>query len=80
MVWGIMPVESDVSWESHLMGAAVGLIYAFVFRKQIPPEKKYEWEEEEENIDDMTDEEINELIESKIKAKYIFKKARKAKE
>ena len=35
MVYGIFPgaVDFDVSWESHLMGALVGIILAFLFRK-----------------------------------------------
>ena len=35
MVYGVIPnaVEYDVSWEAHLMGALVGLILAFYFRK-----------------------------------------------
>ena len=35
MIYGIFPeaVESNVSWESHLMGGIVGFILAFLFRK-----------------------------------------------
>lgn len=35
MVYGIIPnaVEFNVSWESHLMGAIVGVLLAFLFRK-----------------------------------------------
>lgn len=35
MVYGIFPgaVSFNVSWESHLMGAIVGIILAFLFRK-----------------------------------------------
>ena len=35
MVYGIVPeaVEVNVSWEAHLMGAIVGLLLAFYFRK-----------------------------------------------
>lgn len=73
MVWGILPVETNISWESHLMGAIIGLLFAFIYRKQIPPEKKFDWEEEEDNIDDMTDEEIDELIDQKLNVKYWYK-------
>jgi membrane associated rhomboid family serine protease len=46
LIWGVLPVERGVSWESHLSGAIVGVIAAFIFRKVDPP-KRYEWEDEE---------------------------------
>lgn len=46
LIWGVLPVEQGVSWESHLFGAIVGVIAAFLFRKVDPP-KKYDWENEE---------------------------------
>ncbi len=46
LIWGVLPVEQGVSWESHLFGAVVGIIAAFIFRKVDPP-KKYDWENEE---------------------------------
>lgn len=45
LIWGVLPVEKGVSWESHLFGAFVGIIPAFIFRKIDPP-KKYDWEDE----------------------------------
>ena len=45
LIWGVLPVEKGVSWESHLFGAIVGLVSAFVFRKIDPP-RRYEWEDE----------------------------------
>lgn len=32
MVWGILPIQPGVSWESHLFGAITGLTLAFIFR------------------------------------------------
>ena len=49
LIWGVLPVEKGVSWESHLFGAIVGLISAFIFKKVDPP-KKYEWEDEVSEI------------------------------
>jgi len=49
LIWGVLPVEKGVSWESHLFGAIVGVITAFIFRKIDPP-KRYEWEDEESDI------------------------------
>ena len=46
MVWGVFPMKPDISFESHLFGALVGVALAFVFRNYDPPEK-YEWEEED---------------------------------
>ena len=34
MVWGILPLEKGVSWESHLLGGIVGLGLSFLFRNQ----------------------------------------------
>ena len=49
LIWGVLPFEKGVSWESHLFGAIVGVITAFIFRKIDPP-KRYEWEDEESDI------------------------------
>ncbi len=47
IVWGILPMDPGVSWESHLYGAIVGIVLAFYFRKQGgPPRKSYPWETE----------------------------------
>jgi membrane associated rhomboid family serine protease len=46
LIWGVLPVEKGVSWESHLFGAFVGIIPAFIFRKIDPP-KRYDWEDED---------------------------------
>lgn len=46
LIWGVLPLERGVSWESHLFGAIVGVFPAFIFRKVDPP-KKYDWEDEE---------------------------------
>ena len=49
MIWGILPYDYKISWESHLMGAVTGIVLAVIYRKQGPERKKYSWEEEEEN-------------------------------
>lgn len=53
-VWGVLPVQDGVSWESHLFGAIVGTITAFYYRNSGPGRKKYEWEDYEDH-DDPTD-------------------------
>lgn len=45
LVWGVLPIDSQVSWESHLAGAVIGFICAFIFKKS-DPYKKYDWEDE----------------------------------
>lgn len=52
LVWGVMPEElfshltepSRISWQSHLSGAIVGIILAYIFRKNGEKKNKYIWE------------------------------------
>lgn len=53
MVWGILPLDSKVSWEGHLSGFLIGIVLAIYFRKRGP--KNYD----DVPIDD--DDYINEL-------------------
>ncbi len=64
MVWGVLPTDPKISFESHLFGAIVGIVCAFLFRKSDPP-PKYEWEEEsdEDDYDDGKDPEEIEIDE-----------------
>jgi membrane associated rhomboid family serine protease len=48
LIWGILPYDYQVSWESHLMGGLTGIFLAAYYRKQGPERKKYSWEEDEE--------------------------------
>ncbi len=50
IVWGVLPGQKGISWESHLFGGIAGIITAFIFRKIDPP-KKYDWEDEEDDFD-----------------------------
>ncbi len=34
MVYGISPFNSQISWESHLLGATVGIVTAYLLRKK----------------------------------------------
>jgi membrane associated rhomboid family serine protease len=56
MVWGIFPnIYRNVSWESHMLGFASGIILAIVYRKEGPQEPVYEWmEESDETSEDLT--------------------------
>ena len=48
-VWGIMPMQKGISWESHALGALAGLITAYNFRKEGPPDKTYDLGDDKEN-------------------------------
>ncbi len=52
MVWYTMPIEKGISWEGHLSGLITGLLFAFIFRKEIAKPKKYVWEHKDFNEDD----------------------------
>jgi membrane associated rhomboid family serine protease len=49
MVWGILPGQPGISWESHLFGGLTGIVCAFIFRKK-DKHYRYEWEKEESDI------------------------------
>lgn len=52
LLWGIFPQEwfsndpkmLKISWESHLVGALVGVFLSFYYRKKIRKPKKFIWE------------------------------------
>lgn len=54
-IWGMIPAFAklqNISWEGHLSGAIVGVVLAFIFRKEGPQKEEHHWEEEEEDNDD----------------------------
>ncbi len=49
-VWGVLPIERGVSWETHLAAAVIGLALALALRRlDIPPRRRYTWEDEKDN-------------------------------
>ncbi|MGZ4035093.1 MAG: rhomboid family intramembrane serine protease [Bacteroidia bacterium] len=48
-VWGILPIQKGISWESHMLGSLAGIITAYNFRKEGPQSKKYDFGDDEEN-------------------------------
>ena len=53
LVWGVFPIRPGVSWETHLAGALIGLALAIALRRlDIPPRKRYTWEDEAEEPGD----------------------------
>lgn len=59
MVWYVLPVKEEISWEGHLSGFLVGLFFAFYYRKTGPQKFEYDWEKEDyqpTDFDNMFDE------------------------
>jgi membrane associated rhomboid family serine protease len=55
-VWGLLPIERGVSWETHLAAALIGLVIAIALRRRdIPPRHRYSWEEENDNAESEKD-------------------------
>ncbi|MCK3683296.1 rhomboid family intramembrane serine protease [Maribellus sp. YY47] len=52
LVWGLLPIRPEISWEGHLWGAISGVVLAFYYRKYIIRRNKYDWEEEEDEEDE----------------------------
>jgi len=48
LVWGILPINQGISWESHLFGSVAGIIASVYYRKEGPQRKVKVWEEEPE--------------------------------
>jgi membrane associated rhomboid family serine protease len=53
LVWGVLPIQPGVSWETHLAAVLIGLALAIALRRlDIPPRKRYTWEGEAGEQDD----------------------------
>ncbi len=53
LVWGVLPIEVGVSWETHLAAALIGVVLAIALRRlDIPPRNRYTWEDERHEYDD----------------------------
>lgn len=52
MVWGMFPINPDISWESHLWGAMSGVLLALYYRKYQIRREPYEWEKEHDDDED----------------------------
>jgi membrane associated rhomboid family serine protease len=48
MIWGVLPIRPNMSWELHLTGAILGVALAIAFRYwDITPVKRYPWEDDD---------------------------------
>ncbi len=55
LVWGLLPIRPEISWEGHLSGAIAGILLALYYRRYVIRREKYDWEyelEENEETDD----------------------------
>lgn len=49
MIWGILPIDTDLSWESHLFGLIAGIMLAWFYKNDGPQRPKYDWEIEDKD-------------------------------
>lgn len=48
LAWGVLPIQQGLSWETHLAGGLIGALSAIALRRlDIPPRRRYAWEDEE---------------------------------
>ncbi len=48
MIWGILPIRPNMSWELHLAGAILGVAMAIAYRRwDQTPVKRYSWEDDD---------------------------------
>lgn len=77
LVWGIFPIDHQISYEGHLFGLFAGIVVAIVYRNQGPQRPKYSWElvEEEEVPEWFPDpeKESQKSTPEPIQVKYIYR-------
>jgi len=48
MIWGVLPIRPNMSWEMHLGGALMGCLLAILYRHwDRIPLVRYEWEDDD---------------------------------
>ena len=77
LVWGIFPIDVQISFEGHLWGFVAGTILAIYFRKQGTQKTQPYWPEEDDLDDENPYWKEDVQIEQKQKVNYIFKAKKK---
>ena len=57
-IWGMIPSlarPQNISWEGHLSGAIIGMVLAFLLRKEGPQKEVHHWQEDDDSDDSGTD-------------------------
>ena len=57
MIWFILPTEDRISWEGHLSGFLIGLLFAILLRKKGIVKEQYQFSDTE--FDSLFDENGN---------------------
>jgi len=60
MVWGLLPLDVEVSFEAHITGAVAGVILALIYRDQGPEPEISLLEEEEDEVPEIGEPEHHE--------------------
>jgi membrane associated rhomboid family serine protease len=84
MMYGIFPLQPDVSWEAHLFGAISGLLVAYNYRKEGPQRQEIVWEDDgvDFEAEEKAQEEVYQkfLEQNKINIQYHFKPTQETKD
>ena len=65
LAWGLLPVQPGVSWETHLAAAAIGVLLALSLRSlDIPPRRRYVWEDDDYGDDEDYEDDESLIIEA----------------
>lgn len=78
IIWYLFPVDPVISWEGHIGGFISGVFAAWMFRRQGPADKVYQYQLEPEEEQEVTEEEKLEDDEGKkntplISVRYHYK-------
>ncbi len=52
LLWYLFPIDPKISWEGHLSGFIIGILFAFLIKKNPVENKKYDWERADYNPDE----------------------------